>query len=591
MIEEIQDAIRARRKHTDFGMDLIKISAGSKYRKDWIPSLDVQENHCHEWVTNMLPNLVDGNPVLAGIKSGALEDDHPALSDLTKAVNAWAQSNQIQHVLTEMALDMQYNFAAGLVSLERDPLMNGGDEIYFDQSVRQMGALRPRLHRISPYRLFCDQQAVNRLGRRYMGHIWIEDKKSLEDRKLPNGKAMFDPAALRAVTVDDDVRTLLAEMGVDVGVNGKDRDQVVGYEFYVPETGLIYTLATTTTGSGKGVYLCEPRKYNGLKTGPYVMGGINIVPDQTYPLPPLAVVHDLIKEINLHQGQVSDDAGQAKRLMIVDADPQALGKAQMALNGALLGIPGFKGAATEVKTGGASPDQIAYIELLSGRLDKMLGLTDASSGETTGATAEEVATVQQNRNVRVKWAQKSFRNFTAGLLRIVAESFWNNPRTRQAINHEDPSTGEKTFGIYEGGDGQKLGIPFEDLTLTIDPYSMAPQDDALKTRYQIEGMNLIVANMEAMKSNPQVRWKQMIGDFFEALGQKGRGERYIDWEMMKRAQVLTVPALFADPSLLVGAAGGAEGMEGQGVTPGPASAPSNVAGRAAERGSSLKLTG
>lgn len=595
MLNEIEDAIRARRKHTDYSMDLIRISAGSKYRRDWVPPLDIHENHCHEWVSNMVPNLVDGNPVVAGIKSGALEDDHPALQDLTKAVNSWAQSENLQQQLVENALDVQYDFCVGMVSLEADPLMDGGDDIYLDEDTRRKGSLKPRSYRISPRRFFCDQQAVNRMGRRYIGHIWIEDKAALEKRKLPSGKKMFDKRALASVTLDDDVRKLLAEMGVDIGSSGFDREQVVGYEFYVPETGMIYTLAMTTQGSGKGLYLCDPRPYRGLKSGPYIMGGINMLPDQTYPLPPLAIIHDLMREVNLHQGQISDDAGMAKRLLVLDADPQMIGKAQSAMNGAILGIPGFKGAATEVKTGGASPDQLAYIEILNSRMDKMLGMTDAIKGNATGATAEEIQTVQQNRNLRIKWSQRCFRNFTAGILRIVAKHFWDNPRVRQSINHEDAITGERVVGVYEGGDGQKYGIPFEDLTLTIDPYSMAPQDDALKIRQQIEGMNLIVSNVEAMKSNPQVKWKQMVGDFYDSIGQKGRGDRYIDWQMLQKMQVLTVPAAFADPAMLAQSMGqggqGVAGTEGQGVEPTPTSQPSEVRNRAAERGAALRYAG
>lgn len=599
MHTEILDAIRARKRLTDYSMDLVKIAAGSKYRSDWKPAFESHENHAHEWRTNMVPNLVNGNPQAAGIRSGSLDDEDPALKGLTMAVNAWSHSADLGNLLLEHADDVQFNYCVGLVTTEMVPLVPGVD-IERDAADGEKVGLRPRAHRISPWRFFADQQAINRLGRRYIGHIWIEDKKSLADEKLPDGRPAYDREALKSVVVDDEVRTLLLEIGIDIGGSGIDREQVVGYEFYVPETGMIYTMASTPTGPEKAGYLRAPRKWRGLRSGPYVMGGIYMLPDQTFPVAPLAIIHDLSLEVNRHRAQASDDAGRAKKVLVTDADAGAVGKMIASKNGDVLGIPGFKGNSMEVQLGGVNPDQLAYIQVLNDLVEKTVGLTANSSGKSTGDSATEADIIQRNRNGRVQWCQRAFRRFTEGMMRIAAEQFWNNPRTRQAINHTDPVTGEVTVGMYEGGDGRRLGIPFDQLQLTIDPYSTDPQDDAILQQQQQKAMELVIVNVETMKQNPQVKWKSLIGDTFDRLGMKNRADKYLDWEMLElmQAPIIIQAQMMAQQGAMMLAGGGAPGgvpagPEGQAPAqqPEPTDNKKRVANEAQKRSAPLRLTG
>lgn len=594
MHTEILDSIRGRKRVTDYSMDLVKIAAGSKYRSDWKPSMESHENHAHEWRTNMVPNLVNGNPQLASVKSGSLQDDHPAIRFLLMAVNQWCHSMDLGTVLLEHADDMQFNYAVGMVTTEMVPLVPGVD-IERDQTDDDKVGIRPRVHRISPWRFFADQQAINRLGRRYIGHIWIEDKDSLAKEKLPNGKPAYSKDALSSVVVDDEVRSLLREIGIDIGGSGIDREQVVGYEFYVPETGLVYTMASTPNGNDKAGYLRDPRPWKGLKSGPYVMSGIYQLPDQTFPVAPLAIIHDLSLEVNRHRAQASDDAGRAKTLYAMDADPQTVGSISSAANGSLVGIPGLKGALMELKMGGASAEQLGYIQLLNDLVEKTVGLTANSSGKSTGDSATEVDIIQRNRNGRVQWAQRMFNKFTEGMIRLAAERFWNNPRTAQAINHTDEVTGESSFFMYRGGAGPVLGISFDQLQLTIDPYTTRPQDDAVMLQQQMQGLEMVVANVETMKANPQIRWKSLIGDTFDRLGMKNRADKYVDWDMLQlmqapaiiAAQMASQAGMMGDPSAMQGPEGQAPPQQGKP----PTSGPKKVANEAQKRAAPLRIAG
>lgn len=617
MLTEVLSWIRQRKNHTDFGMELVRQAAGNKHRKDWTTPYPQTENHAHEWVTNMVPNLVNGNPVIANIRSGSLPNDAQPLSDLRMAGNCWSQSANMQAMLLDFALDMQFNFACALVSTEIVPL-EPGRSIDMDEVVKSGGegyGLKPCLHRISPWRFFKDTQGISRTGPAGIGHIAIENKDDLAKEKLPNGKPRYSKAALASLGVDDGVRELLREIGVDIGAsNGNiDRDQVVMYQFYSPEDGMVYTLAHTPSGSGgkkNGAYLCDPVLYRGLRSGPYVMGGIYSLPDQTYPLAPLSVLHDLSLEINRHRAQMSDDAGRAKALLIVDGDPQQVGKIQSAMNGSILCLPGFKGAATEVKTGSVDPGQAAYVAMLNEIMQGTTGLTANSSGENTGSTATEADVIQRNRNGRVKFCQDRFKEFTTRIFRVVLEQCWNNPKVHIDVNFTDPITGETTgpqMGpngkiqrtIYVGGDGKKYGIPFDALHLEIDP---VPMDDALRAQQHQQAAEFLTVNAQAMVLNPQINWANLAGDLFDAQGRKGAAKRYLDGDMLKKMQMMAQPQLFmpmGQPGMVgpdgqpiqQGVPTGAPGGAVSGPAPAGPTPPSPVASNAQKRAAPLKLAG
>jgi hypothetical protein len=48
--------------------------------------------------------------------------------------------------------------------------------------------------------------------------------------------------------------------------------------------------------------------------GPYSLFGFYLVPDQVYPLAPLAVTRKQVEEINKHRWQASRDAAVAKQI-------------------------------------------------------------------------------------------------------------------------------------------------------------------------------------------------------------------------------------------------------------------------------------
>lgn len=550
LYREAEGAIAFRKRHTDLSQELIRAMAANRYRSDWQTDEDRHENHAFEWIVNMVPNLVYTNPAV-DLKSTTLPDDDRAVLAARAGMNSWIKAVDLAGILTEIATDLQFDFGVGLISLAPTPGPSSSAALYSDNEAGEPPSLRPMLHRLSPRRFFCDPQCTGPRQARYMGHIWIDDLERLLAAKLPDGTPKYDREAIEAMAVDERVDDLLKETGQTVGGDRVTRRQLVGYEMFIPETGMIYTIAAsgpTHSGNARVVkYLRKPRRYRGPQTGPYVLFGLYGVPDQIYPLPPLAVVHDLMEEINAHAGQASEDAGAAKQLIVTDGDPKLVNTITSAANGTVIAIPQFSGRAQAFQIGGPQKTNLDYIALLRDRLDRITGLTDSVRGSITGATAEEIHTTQANRNLRIRFAQSRFRSSVIECLRVVLYHLWNNPNVRFPVRSVDETTGDAMVGEFQGGPdptSQQEQPSVDSLSIEIEPYTMEAVDQAvLQARMQRAG-DLIFNVSQVMVAQPWMRWRKIIDDQFETLNIKGGGARYIDFDMLSRAQQLANPVLF-----------------------------------------------
>jgi hypothetical protein len=585
--DESESAITFREKHTDLSESMIKAFAGPRFRTDWTPDSEQHENHAFEWVTNMVPNLVFTNPQVE-IKSDELEPEHPVLKATEAGLNAWIRAVNLADVLDEVAVDLQFDFGVLLITLESVPSPDGSAYQFSDMPsalMPQPPYLRPRCYRLSPRRFFMDPQATSRRHPRYMGHDSIEDKQALIDAKKLDGEARYDEAAIKSLAADDMVDDALNKLGQHPGTHRVTRNQIVVREIYVPETGMIYTLAASgpTAGSDtkpEAKFIRKPRPYVGPVTGPYVLFGLHIIPDQLYPLPPLAPVNDLMEEINAHSGQASEDAGAAKKLIVTDGDPKLTKAITSEASGTVVSIPQFSGRAQAVEIGGVSQGTMDYIQFLRDRLDRISGITDAVSGNITGATAEEIHTAQANRNVRIRKAQSRFRSCVVDALRVVLFHLWHNPRVVFPVQITDEKTGQAFVGEFRGGpgpDGDPLS--YEALRVEIEPYSMEAVDQAVLQMRMEKAVVQVMGSAQNMVMQPWIRWRQLVDDQFEVLNIKGGGGRYINWDMLTMAQQMSNPMLFGlVPPMLGAPVGGGGGMGGPpgGGGGGPVEAPTDA---------------
>lgn len=562
MRREIEAAIRLRRKHTDLSSERIKQYMGSDHADGVRPDIESHENLNFDIVVNTLPAMIYQNPVVK-VTSRRPRVQREFAKAVKHGMNRWVKDADFADKLESVALDLMFDFGVCLTGLEPLPGYEGVAG----------PPLRPSLTRISPRRYFMDPQAQSAGETRFRGHVWVRDKDDLLAAKGPDGRAMFDREAVRRLTTDFGLEDPLGAGGWmgggggggvgmlrEMGIERVERNEVVGYEVYVPERGvggMIYTLAFQ--GDEDGVYLRPPRKAFCPPWGPYTLFGIYLIPDQIYPLAPLAVPEGLLQELNAHLDQISDQADEARQLTFYNGVNSKLGDAiTNGRNGQVFGVPGFDTSQlASITIGGPSREQLDYVDRLRIRLDRKAAITEMQRGNLTGATATETSEVAAASDFRRKFIRRQFRK---GAKRVMETACWYLVESSNVIfNAPMPAEGtlpgtegaEMEDGVFIGGRGPgQEDFSFFDLELEIEAMEA---DDGTGFQKMQAAFSLVSSVVPMIPQVPFVNWREMCDDAFSALGIPDGARRYINWELVE---------LFTRIKMMSGAAEAIPGLEG-----------------------------
>ena len=526
--DEIEDARKHAAKFHNFADERVRRYAAGRYRSDWLPTQGpVYKPHEWEYVTNMVPNLVYKNP---GVEvEGLLEgvDDEPAYA-IRQVLPQWLHGVRFAERLIPLAYDTMFSFGVAALRLDALPGYNGSTEPV---------PLWPVFERISPHRFFQDPRG-GASAWRYRGHYWRSDQQDLLQATGPDGAPLFDPDAVGSLTTDSDDREYDGDQQGPKGWTAQ-RKVVTGYEFYHRESGIIYTLGSLA--SGRRVFLRPPRPFIGFPDDPYVLFGLYLVPDQVYPLAPLAVTDEKAREINAHRQAAAADAATLKRLLLYDiAQPGVGEKIATAASGTALGLPGVgAGMFQTVEFGGNASGQLDYIDRLSMELNEMSGMTDLRRGNITGrATATEVAEVAEADDARTEFARATFHACAVELLDKAARLMLRSNQVVVPIVVEavHPQTGQpvKIPRMYVGG-----SLPAQNaagrIRLKIEPYSMERVSrQSIQRRAQLLG-GLVLQSIPLAMQNPLFPWQSFFDDQGEAMNMKDLGKKYFSWVPMMAA--------------------------------------------------------
>lgn len=578
LYDEVKAAITLREKHTKMSDDIYDQFVGEAYQEGRHPAIPSHENHAFEFYVNTQPFLVYSNPSWK-VNSSRPVVDRQLCKALNHGMNRWTQDVDFAGKLGEVAQDCLFDFGVMLITL--DPLPGFED--------KETPPLRPAINRISPRKFFQDPQATSARNPRFMGHEFIRDLDDMKNATEPDPsnpkkrRKVYNKEVLDKLGTDqfDSIAQSHFEPGrLPAGVERVPRHQVRGYEIYVPEKKMVYTLGYYLTDGGKreSTFLREPRPYFGPPWGPYIVFGLYGVPDQVYPLSPLAVTVGLVNEINAHTDQIMDQADKARQFTIVNAaNDQATDEIKNAANGDILALKGFsKDMVETILVGGPSKEQMDYVDRLRERLDRKSGLTDFQRGNVTGqATATENNLAASAGDVRRKFMQQEFRR---GVKRVGQTACWYMTESKSVVFHvpvpnayfsndltkagdlpggqgatggggssgasqEEPQPGtndaEMTDGIFLGGrqPGEEK-FNFFNLELDIEPMSMEYMDEGLQRQQVMQVFQLVIQVAPTIPQLPYLNWRALFNDLFESMNIKD-GNKYIDFdkvEMMVQQQ-------------------------------------------------------
>lgn len=529
MGEEIDAALEARRKHTRRSAEMIRVAAGDNFRTDWKNSPNVYVNHLGMLRDDLIPQLVFANPA-AKVKADDGQDWDPEVMADQQFVSNWIEQQDIarpEGPLVKIALDLMHDFGVGMVKLVDAP---GQKDVPIPQ--RRM---LPVLRRVSPRMYFMDPVMLDDEGPRYQGQILVRDKDDLLSAKDSNGKLIYDPGAVKALIVDDGMDEVFRDLLQDSVERGKlNRNSVILYQFYVPETGMIYDLGYTRARTdGVGTWLRDPRPYFGPEEGPFVLFGITGVPEQRFPLSPFAINFGIHREINAHKAQMAEDAASAKRLILHNASNKKLADAVTSgINGTVYGIPGFSKAEVEaIEFGGAQPANAAYVDNRERDFERQSGLTKTRQGELTGVTKGEVDEAASTANIRTTWAKKCFRDGVGNCLKRVVWLAHESDRVEMQVVTKDEFgkiTGKATF---KGGPQPGVEHRPPPKGITIEPYSMEFTDDAQLQRQHVMATESLQTGIEMGLAYPFFNMQPYLDDAFQRLNIPGGARRYINFEV------------------------------------------------------------
>lgn len=516
VMREVRAAEDLRKKHLANCTLLLKRYVGNWYRTD-MKSKPQPENLIFTYVAETLPNICFDNPAVATTAKRMITHESIARF-MEMGINSWIKEVKLTDELELAALDFLFSFGCLKVGLEpRSDFatgVDGGVEGRFT-----MDALTPYMVRIPPANTIIDSQATMIQNARLIGHMFQRDLSDLKEDDR------YDAKVVASLTADDepDLGRSNDERTTPKARSDVQRGRVTLYELYFPEYRQIGTIALYGDG-GKGGdersgWIRPLTDYKGPAEGPFTIFGAYVVPDQAYPLPPIAAFAEQVQELNAHSTAAAKEAAAGKKIILVDAAAEGMAEAiQRSENGAVVPIKGLNAQnALPVELGGAMKDRLMYMELLLTRADRIAGQSEAMRGRAQGVTATEATISDANGDARTDYVHKKFREGVKRALGNVGWYLFHDPSVVMPVSMRDPTTQQPFEGLFLGGiqPGQE-DMNWSDIFLDIEPYSMKRVDPALEQQRAQMMVALVAELAPLIVQFPFINWPELLDSIGEA---------------------------------------------------------------------------
>lgn len=513
-------------------------------------------NHPFEWNANVIGALAYSNPNIRVTEMG-FEDHETQATEIAMRNLVMRHDYGFATIARRWAIDCQFDFAVGFVSQEPTPDYAGASDIV---------PMWPRIRRVPPVLYFRDARTPERGGSpEFEGHMWIKPYRMLLEARNADGSPKYDEVALSALQKEEGLVELRRDM-MQEGIHlDLDDELIVGYEVFFHETQSWVTVGF----AGEEAHFLRPegeRPYSGPTGGPYHMWGIFESDDQVYPVPPLVVTAALAADINRHRKQISEDAGCAKRLIVVNAASQGIiGNIQGAASNSILSIPGFNGMVSQVDLGGPTKESYEYSAFTTEKLDRLSGLTEIARGNVDGAaTATAVAQAGAFTDARLRYMQSVFTEGCEVILSKAADLCMSSADIAFPIVIQDEVSGGAIRGTFYGGQIDPVGATVwrRNVYCKIEPFSMGYTNQQQQRDSMIQAIDTGIAVINAATLNPAIKPGPILDTLYDTLNVPDASRKFFDIDMLAVQQQMT------QQSMLMGMAPPAPGAPpGKGKEP------------------------
>lgn len=561
LLSEIRAAEELRKRFLVNTVNLVRRYAGNWFRSD-SRTKHRPENMIFGFLSTMMGDLVFDNPAVA--VSAKRSISHQAIAEaMEMGINGWINDVSLKNELEAIAVDMLFGFGFAKVGIEERS--DFGEGQHGVQGRFTVDALTPYLIRKSPSNALIDPQCESITSARFVGEMFQRD---LEDLK---GDDRYDQAIVEKLTASDDQRIgkspgerAFKDPGGGGGAMDTKRGRVTLYEVYIPELRQIGTL--TADGQGEGYWIRPLQDYHGPKAGPYIFFGVYLVPEQVYPLSPIAAMAEQDQELNAHATAAAKEAATGKNLVLVSADqPQLAEELQRADQNSVIKVKGLNGnMVLPVALGGTTTQRVEYLNLLLQRTDRMSGQSEAARGRAQGVTATEANLAHGNADARVEFIHLKFRDGVKEGLTRVGWYYYHDPAVVAAVSQTDPVTGQKSEGLFLGGvqPGQE-GTDWSGFFLDIEPMSMRRTDPNVRAQHAQLTVELVTSIAPLIPQMPYINWAQVLDLVGQANNMPDFAKTILNQEGLQLIGALTPPGAMgaAGPSQLPPGPGASQQMQ------------------------------
>lgn len=472
-------------------------------------------------------------------------------------VNRWIRKSGFKDFLRDQVPDFMFTYAVGLVTMT--PMPGTGE---FDDP-----PMWPNCQPVPKDRFFWDPLALTWGSCRYMGHLCVADIADLIEVAKNDPSSGWNLKVLESL--QDDTGTDALKRENDPGV--PTRKELVWYEGWLPEVqlegyendptvhGSIHVVPVASAGMGEEPeeQLRAPRPFFGPAWGPYTVFRAHKVPGHLPPLAPVTAVKAQAVEANAHAAAIVKSSRKKKAVTVFDGlspvDETALINAE---DGDNLRIPGFdKNKMLVVENGGPTGEQVAIFQMLVSQLQRAAGQLPSQVGTVTGdATATENGIAADASGARTSDLADRFLDGTNQMARTASWYIYNTAECVYRL--EDGS-------LYMGGNDPLRSIeiavkaklmpleqaaalmaiihamppqeriPWEELDVEVEQYSMQRTSEAVQQRRLVEGSSAIMSALPLMMQFPWFNWKAWLNQLGEALNWPGLGE-LVNFEAMQQ---------------------------------------------------------
>ncbi len=504
----------------------------------------VQQYAGHHWsdegTTEKVPvNLISlyvsvvGRNLIAKNPRVMLSTFDRSLKPTVSAMQAWA-NKEIEHMRLQETLQRVVVDALFSIGIAKVALATPADSA---SMAWNLGAGEPFAERVDLDDFVYDIHARDFGEVAYIGHRFRVPLQSVRDSSL------YHRSRKDLTASDDPLYNLEGDERINVlgrgayGGNEEYEDMVDLWEIYLPRHRLVITLADDNlTGPSATNSTADPlrvQKWLGTEAGPYHILSMGIVPGNAMPKGPLQDLIDLHEAANKAYRKVVRMSERTKELTAVQGGAMEDGSRVMqADDGDILRLDNPDKIKQFVMGGQALQGVIAWattakdlFAYMAGNLDMMGGLSPQSK------TAAQDKLLAENSTKALADMQDRTITFTSDVIKSLCWYWWHDPFKVQRSKHALP--GLPNLQIQrQVTPAQRQAGRFEDLDITVDPYSM--QHNTPQSR--MAALNQVVTQIVL----PMMQLLVQQGIAFDINAYLQKIAQYMD--MPDLAEIITIQA-------------------------------------------------